>query len=400
MLSALEYHKKTAAYFQQQQAAWHFFSTQTHREEQLAAFKTDLLKNTYRFSEETDNAVYLKVEKVKEKLGLILPITVYQSEHTGEMGAGIVYLNNEAHIVFSGNIIQHLNDEELQAVIAHELSHILLYTQLNGEVETADRMVTAIANHHGTTPAHYETARLFRLYTEIFCDRGAYTVTGSYAPIVSSLVKLSTGLQTVNADSYIQQAEEIFSADAQTKTSGISHPENFIRARAIWLWHSKGSEADAPIKQMIEGHTSIEELDLFRQQDITSFTEQLVKLLLQPKWMQTPHTIALAKQYFGQIQMNEPVEASALAAHTENMHSNIHDYLAYILYDFATNDKTLEDLPIGYCFFVADELKIGGPFAATVKKEKKLTDKKVNILKKKTLAEFHNAGTGLPETNH
>lgn len=395
-LSVLDYHKKTAAYFQQQQQAWNFFSTHNHKEEQLKEFKTDLLKNTYRFTEEADAALYQKVNMAKEKLALTLPVIIYQAEHSGEMGAGIVYVNNEAHIVFSGNIIQHLTNEELQAVIAHELSHIQLYNQLNGDIEVADRMVSAIANHHGTTPAHYETARLFRLYTEIFCDRGAYIVTGSYAPIVSSLVKLSTGLQTVNADSYIKQAEEIFSADAQTKTSGISHPENFIRARAIWLWHSKGSEADAAIKQMIEGHTSIEELDLFKQQEITQLTRQLIKLLLQPKWMQTPHTTALAKQYFAQLNVNETVDTATLATQVEHMHSNIHDYLAYVLYDFATNDKELEDVPMGYCFFLADELNIGKPFANTVKKEKKLTDKKLATLKKQTLAEFHT--TQNPET--
>lgn len=392
-LSALDYHKKTAAYFQQQQQAWSFFSTHNYREEQLKEFKTGLLKNTYRFTEEADAALYQKIALAKEKLGLALPVILYQAEHTREMGAGIAYMDNEAHIVFSGNIIQHLTEEELLAVMAHELSHIHLYTQQNGEVEVADRMVTAIANHHGTTPAHYETARLFRLYTEIFCDRGAYLVTGSYAPIVSSLVKLSTGLPTVNADSYIQQAEDIFAADAQTKTSGISHPENFIRARAIWLWHSRQSEADAAIKQMIEGHTSIEELDLFRQQEMTQLTTQLVRLLLQPVWMQTPHTLALARQYFEQFKPGEPANAATIAAQLEQAHPNIHDYFAYVLYDFATNDKTLEDVPLGYCFYLAEELNIGRAFAATVKKEKKLTDKKLSALKKQTLAEYQQTAT-------
>jgi predicted DNA-binding WGR domain protein len=102
-----------------------------------------------------------------------------------------------------------LSEEELLAVLAHELTHVQLYTQLNGEVEVADRIITAMANNGGSTSAHYETARLFKLYTEIFCDRGAYAVTGNYAPIISSLVKIATGLQTVNADSYIKQAADV-----------------------------------------------------------------------------------------------------------------------------------------------------------------------------------------------
>lgn len=390
MLNLLDYHQITTRYFQKQLSVWQFFASHKHKEEQLNEFKTDLLKNSYKFDEASDdNFLYKKVNQAKEKLNLNIPVTLYQAQHVDEINASIVYLNGEAHIVFSGKLIQLLTDEEMLAIIAHELSHVQLYTQLNGEIEVADRIITAIANHVSSTSAHYETARLFKLYTEIFCDRGAYMVTGNYAPIISSLVKISTGLQTVNADSYIKQSEEIFATDAATKTSGISHPENFIRARAIWLWHTKGLEAEVVIKQMIEGNTNIEELDLFKQQQMSTITEQLIKLLVQPLWMQTPQTIALGKQYFGNIELNELPDKASLLSQIENLHNNLQDYLAYILYDFTSSDKALEDVPLGYSFFLADELKLDKNFASTVKKEKKLTEKKVTVLKKQALAEFH-----------
>lgn len=389
MLAALQYHKITTDFFQQQSQVWQFFAGHSNKEEQLREFKTDLLKNTYKFDDAVDTALYEKVNLAKAKLELPIPVTLYQAQNAEEINASIVYVGGESHIVFSGKIIQILSDEELLAIIAHELSHVKLYTQLNGDVEVADRVITAIANHQGSTPAHYETARLFKLYTEIFCDRGAYIVTNNYAPIISSLVKISTGLPSVNADSYIKQAEEIFSADADTKTSGISHPENFIRARAIWLWHSKGNEAEPIIKQMIEGNVNLEELDIFRQHQIASITEQFIQLLLQPKWMQTPQTIALGKQYFGNLQLNKAPDKLGLVTQVENVHNNLRDYLAYVLYDFSTVDKALENLPLGYCFFLADEFKLDKAFANAVKKERKLTDKKVSVLKKQTLAEFH-----------
>lgn len=390
MLPLFHYHTATTQYFQQQPSVWKFFASHTHREEQLKEFKTDLLKNTYKFDETVEPELYKKVHAAKDKLGLSLPVILYQAQHTEEMNASIVYLNSEAHIVFSGKLLQLLNEEEMQAVIAHELSHVQLYTQLNGDVEIADRIITAIANHQGTTPAHYETARLFKLYTEIFCDRGAYLVTGSYGPVISSLVKISTGLQTVNADSYIKQAEEVFATEAQTKTSGISHPENFIRARAIWLWHSKGNEAETAIAQMIEGFASIEELDLFGQQQVSEITEQIITFLLRYEWMQTPQTIALANLYFGGFEIKKELpEVVHLADKIANMNSNLHDYLAYVLYDFATADKSLEDVPLGYCFHLANELQLEKSFANAVKKEQKLSDKKVAALKKQTLAEYH-----------
>jgi hypothetical protein len=389
MLSILDYHEHATRYFQQQKAVWDFFSNHQHKEEQLREFKTELLKNTYKFDASSEPSLYAKVNLAKEKLGLNLPITIYQAQHTEEINATIIYINNEAHIVFSGRLIQMLSEEELLAVIGHELTHVQLYTQLNGDVEVADRIVTAMANNTGSTSAHYETARLFKLYTEIFCDRGAYLVTGNYAPIISSLVKIATSLQTVNADSYIKQAEEIFAADATTKTSGISHPENFIRARAIWLWHSKGSEATKELRQMIEGHVSIDELDLFKQQQMSSITKQMLQLLLLPHWMQTAHTTALAKQYFTDLVSSGEIDKTALASQIEHLHSNLKDYLAYVLYDFTTADKELEDVPLGFCFFLADELKLDKQFAHAVKKELKLTDKKTTVLKKQALASYH-----------
>lgn len=399
MLSILDYHQTTTDYFQRQTSVWQFFANHTHKEEQLKEFKTDLLKNTYKFDEATDLELYKKVSIAKEKLNLSIPVILYQAQNTEEINASIVYINNEAHIVFSGKLIQLMTDDELLAIIAHELSHVQLYTQLNGNVEIADRIITAIANHQGTTTAHYETARLFKLYTEIFCDRGAYMVLNDYSPIISSLVKISTGLQTVNSDSYIKQAEEVFAADAETKTSGISHPENFIRARAIWLWHTKGNEANSVIKQMIEGYTNIEELDLFKQQHISLITEQLIKLILSPQWIQTPHTVALGKQYFSNLQLNDTPDKTNLSSLIESLHTNVQEYLAYVLYDFATNDKTLEDIPLGYCFFIADELKLEKAFANTVKKEQKLTDKKVTVLKKQTLAAYHEEAMNTSESN-
>jgi hypothetical protein len=320
MLSILPYHRATTRYFQDMAPVWDFFASHKHKSEQLVEFKTDLLKNSYKFDVDGDPDIYSKVQMVKDKLGLHIPVFVYQAQHSEEMNASIVYLNEEAHIVFTGRLIDAMTQDELLAIIAHELSHVELYRQLNGAVEVADRIITAIANHSGSTPAHYETARLFKLYTEIFCDRGAYLVTGNYAPIISSLVKIATGLQTVNPDSYIKQADEIFTVDANTKTMGITHPENFIRARAIWLWHTKGAEAESQVEMMIEGKTSLDELDLFQQKTVSGQTQKLIQLILQPRWMQTAHTIALSKQYFSSQDLSGSIDINQFAELVERLH--------------------------------------------------------------------------------
>ena len=211
MLTALAYHQQVKDHFKQQTKTWEYFSIPKNKDEQLKEFKTELLKNTYKFDPASEPLIYNKLTIAKEKLGLAhLPVTVYQSQYSEELNASIVYLNNEAHIVFSGPVTKLLSEDELLAVLAHELTHIKLYTMLDGDLEVADRIITAIANNYNSEASYYETARVFRLYTEIFCDRGAYTVLENTDPVITSLVKVVTGLDTVNADNYVKQADEIF----------------------------------------------------------------------------------------------------------------------------------------------------------------------------------------------
>jgi len=388
MFSTLIYHQLITDFFKRQQAVWRFFSQHTQQEEQQQELRTGLLKNTYKFDPAIETALYEKLALAKERLGLQLPVTLYQALHSEETTAAIIYTGSEAHIVFSGKIIQLLSDEELLAIIGHELSHVHVCGQLDGDLAIADRIITAIAHHPGATAAHYESARLFKLYTEIFCDRGAALAAGHYAPVVSALVKTATGLQAVNADSYIKQAEEIFTHEGGLRAAGLSHPENFIRARAVHLWHTKAAHTDDSIRRMIEGPAGLDKLDLLQQQALSAITRRLLQLVLQPAWMQTAPVIALAKAYFATLEWQEPPPTDAWAPNIPALHDTIKEYLSYVLYDMATADKQLEDLPLGYCFFLAGHLRLDTHFNQVVKKERKLTDKKVKALQQQSIAEY------------
>ncbi|MBA4058388.1 MAG: peptidase M48, partial [Marivirga sp.] len=164
MLEIIPYQKKVSDYFKAQTKTWDFFAAAKTKDEQLRQYKTELLKNTYKFDPAVDTALYQKVAVAKEKLGLQhLDVILHQAQYTDELNASIIYLENEAHIVFSGQLIQLLDEAEMQVVIAHELTHIKLYTLQNGQLEVTDRIITAIANNYNSEAAYFETARLFRL---------------------------------------------------------------------------------------------------------------------------------------------------------------------------------------------------------------------------------------------
>jgi hypothetical protein len=391
MPQALSYHIKVTNHFKEQQKTWDFFAAIKTRNDQLSAFKLELLKNTYKFDSVADKGIYEKVELAKTKLGLEkLPVHVYQAQFTEEINATIVYLNAEAHIVFSGPITRLLTDEELLAVLAHELTHIKLYTMLDGELEIADRIITAIANNHNSEAAYFETARLFRLYTEIFCDRGAYSVAENTAPVITSLVKIATGLDKISAESYVKQAEEIFATEKGVKAVTITHPENFIRARAIQLWHERGELAEEEIIKMIEGINDIDQLDIFKQKDLTKLTTTFLQLFLKPKWLQTVLVLSQARQYFPKFSLDENILLSEeLIEKIKGSHKSVQEYLGYLLLDFIMVDPALEAVPFGWAFQFAEDLQLKDVFDGIVKKEFKFTDKKLEQHKKKTLEAYY-----------
>lgn len=390
-LQPLPYHLRVRDHFKQQRKTWDFFSAAKTKEDQLQQFKTELLKNTYKFDSASDRKIYDKVDAAKEKLDLKdLPVTVYQAQYNDELNASIVFLGQEAHIVFSGRLIQMLSEDELLAVIAHELTHVKLYVMLENDLEVTGRIITAIANNYNSEAAYFETARLFKLYTEIFCDRGACKVVGKAEPIITSLVKIATGLDSVNAENYLKQADEIFNADDKTKAETVSHPENFIRARAADLWLKKQEDHEAEITRMIEGNAGLDELDIFRQQELTDLTRQILSLYLKPKWFQSTMIMSQARQYFPDFASGVSTTFdSKLIDKIEQSHNSIKNYLSYVLMDFALVDSTLEEIPTGWAFQFSEDLQLKNSFEAIMKKEMKLSDKKLNQYRQKTLAAYH-----------
>lgn len=375
---------------------WDWFSAHRVRGEQADQVRFDLLKTTYRIDPDSQPALYRAAHEVAAQLGLEIPITIYQAQHAAGTNASIAYLLDEAHLVFSGPLTSQLSATELRALIGHELSHLLLWRLADGEFLLADQVLDAFCNDPSVQPAHVASARLWRLYTEIFCDRGAWTCVRDLAALVGTLIKVETGLSEVSAESYLRQAEEIFAKGAAW-AEGITHPETFIRARAARLWAEADPNADLLISEMIEGPSSLDSLDLLGRRRVADWTRQLLETLLQPSWFQTEPVLAHARLFFDDFQ---PRSASSEPRDPPNWplrDAGLRDYCCFLLLDFATADRELEDVPLARALEIAERLDCKPRLLELARKELRLRKgqlDKIDLTRDELLSRAASRGDG------
>jgi hypothetical protein len=363
----------------QERELWDWFASARAQADYTENLRLELLKSTYRLDAEGHPELYQIVEVAKARLQLDIPITLYQAQNSPQPNATLYFMPGEGHVVFSGSLLSQLDAEETKSVIGHELAHHHLWGREGGEFHIADRLIQAVACDPRAASSHEQTARRFQLYTGIFADRGSLCVTGDVNPVVASLVKIHTGLSQVSAASYLRQAEEIF-AKRNVATEGVSHPETFIRARALALWQEHTDEATARISDMIEGTMALDDLDLIGQARLTKHTRRFLKYFLQPKWFQTTATLSHAKLFFADFQPGKTREASALDGFKFS-DPKLREYFCYLLLDFVTADPELEDMPLVAALDLSRQLEIDAQFEKFAAKELKMKIRDVRKLK-------------------
>jgi hypothetical protein len=389
-LAPLPYQREVVAYLKATEPElWQWGSSAAVRGEFAEQMRTGLLKANYRLDAEGHPELAERCAVVAERLNVTVPVTLYQASGGFALNAMLCHLPGEAHIVFTGPILATLKGPELDAVLAHELAHYRLWEMEGGDFLVADRLLMAAANDPRAAASHAQTARRFRLYTEVFADRGSFVGCGQLEATVAALVKTETGLPDVSASSYLRQADEIFSReDAATK--GLEHPETFIRARALRLWAENDARLDAWLTTTIEGPLVLDELDLAGQQRVAKLTRRFLGELLRPSWFQSPPALAHARAFFPDF---APASTSdeTLTPELRSSDAAMREYLCYLLLDFAVIDRDLEDVPLAAALDWSDRLEIAEQFEKLALKELGIGKRQLNKLKKEATAMLEKA---------
>ncbi len=197
-LAPLEYHVELRDYLKaNERDLWNWFASAEAKADFTDNLRRDLLKSTYRLDPDGHPDLYGSVMEATARLQLEVPVTLYQAQNNLATNATLYYVPGEGHIVFSGSVLTLLTADELKSVIGHELAHFHLWERENGEFLIADRLIDACCSDPRTAASHFQTARRYQLYTEIFADRGSLCATGDLHPVIAGLVKIQTGLAQV-----------------------------------------------------------------------------------------------------------------------------------------------------------------------------------------------------------
>ncbi|GAB4006732.1 M48 family metalloprotease [Nocardioides ultimimeridianus] len=294
-----------------------------------------LLRSTYRLDVASHPEIHAQLGRAAQALGIEVPVELYAGESDGRPNAELVHVHDRAIVVLTGGLSELLSEDELCAVLGHELAHHVLWTADGGRYLVAARLLEAGELDARTSGEYLETARRFRLATELYADRGALIATGSVEPSIGGLIKLATGLRHVDPAAYLRQAAEV---DLTSGSGGQTHPENVLRAWALQEWQVAGDDAEDQVAAAIGPPLDLAALDVLGQDALRDLTRELVRQATLVEELRSPEAAELADRYGAAM----PPAASPLSELPEDdlgaLPPDTRRYLCAVLADLATCD--------------------------------------------------------------
>lgn len=367
-VAPLAYHTSLVEHLQKtEKELWKWIASSERRADEAENIRLELLKSTYRLDAEGHPALFQIANELHSLMKITGTMSIYQMQIGEGFNAALSYLPGEAHIVLAGPVLTLLSTEELRGLLAHELAHYLLFTDWDGQFLVASDLIRGLASDVAAGPEYVETARLWNLNTELFCDRWALAATGDLSAAVRTLVKAQTGLADVNAESYLRQAADIFRG-GPIKAGQFTHPELYIRAHALELWHKQGDAAEPAIERLIQGPLHMQQLDMLAQRSASELTAAMLDAILRPDWLRTDANLAHARQFFPDFETRK-APAIEIAEALQSADSSVVDYACFVLLDFASVDRELGDAAVAAALLQAKAWGIDERFAELAQKE-------------------------------
>ena len=206
--------------------------------------------NAVRVSEKQYPWIYERTLRVCEIMDLKEIPEVYVSQ-TPLVNAGAVGMSNP-FIVLNSSMLEVLDRDEVEAVVAHEVGHILsghvLYRTLLLLIMRLAMFRYPIAGL-ALLPILWALLEWYRK-SELSCDRAALLAVQDKEVVMSSLMKLAGGTrgETLDLDEFIAQSEEyreggdlLDSVYKVLNVIGATHPFSVVRVAELRDWIDSGA---------------------------------------------------------------------------------------------------------------------------------------------------------------
>ncbi|MEL6978807.1 MAG: hypothetical protein AAGM38_09035 [Pseudomonadota bacterium] len=383
------YHKTLTAYLERREPdLWRWFASDPVAEDAAETLRLELLKNTYRLDRGAHAGLYAEADDIAGAMALGAPVTLYQAESDRGRNAALYFEPGGAHLVFEGDALTALDPAELRFVLGHELAHHRLWTEEGGRFWTAYRLLRWATAQPNVAPAFAETARLERLYTEVFADRYGLWAIGDLEPALAAHVKLAHDAAEASGAAYLSQAEEALAQNGGGRSEGRSHPENYLRAVLMAAWAHDPAAAEGRARALIEGAAPLEALDLLAQEHVNDLSLWMLMEFLTEPWASRPLIRAHAHEVAGELgdRLGEPKhqgrDIDKLRGAIATLHGSVKRYLAYLLLDFSTVDPQLEDVMLAAALRFAEDFGLTEALRAVASQELKTTKAKLTDLER------------------
>jgi hypothetical protein len=384
-LQPLPYHAQVVEYLKRHEPdVWSWAGTQKARAEHIEEVRAHLLRDTYRLDVDAHPEVHASLTAAMQRLGIDAPATLYQSGGQ-EMNASLVYVPGEIHVVLLGPMLERLSDEERLALFGHELAHYLLWSQAGGDYYIADRILGDALASPQSADSHRETFRRYSLHTELYADRGSAIAADALAPAVSTLVKVHTGIANPDAAAYLRQAAEIDAREAardKAVSGGATHPETFVRARALELWWQGADDLDAWIDRTLHGPLALERLDLPGQLRLQTMTRGFVAHYLADTALRSDAVLNQVRELFADWSLEEaPVLPAAFGK--AQVEDSVRHYLNALMMDLALIDPDAQDAALLRAASIAKALDSFDALQVNLKRDARFGKRDFDKLSKK-----------------
>lgn len=204
------------------------------------------LASKIRLSDTQLPKVYAKLPPICAKLGIAVPDFYLEMN---PFPNAYTFGDTRISITITSGLLEYLDDDEVEAVLAHECGHIACRHVL---YHTMASLLKSGADAFGILGALTQPVQLALLHwnrrSELSADRAAAVALGSPTPVVETMIRLAGGpkhlTSEVNLDEYVAQADEYDRLKSagwdgvlqKVATAYLDHPFTSVRTREIIAW--------------------------------------------------------------------------------------------------------------------------------------------------------------------